>query len=438
MIKINPYPNELIYSVLARTKEQLGYIKNKTFMEEVLAFPRKNPSILFSDKYTNLQLKRMTTTIEENTLYNVFSSLLPNSDRKKAYTLLLNQDGNYYAYLHMPRKQPHFQYCPCCVQEHRNKYGETYWDKTWFIPNLTVCPIHHCYYQKLDLKPFNGYYLAEDMIDAETLHQEIPCVNEKLLHLTDTIYKTSQFIPFDSFNLKNILNKYLTNYKKGCILQIGQLFSDMYNYYDFDVEKESIHKIIMGKRWNFKDACYLLDFFNINLLEIDEKTSFSPTIEYNDNSDIYSKVAAELNVSADLVTNIANYLRKYSVSVKKGINYDRIDDNYLEKVRFTCEDLKSKKKRVTFRAIQIALNLPDQQLQKHLPRCRKVVEEYMLTNEQWRVEKVKNAIDYMQKNRIPFNITNLLKYAAMKKEYLIQTLPDLDEQRRSKIEKILN
>ena len=53
MIKINPYPNELIYSVLARTKEQLGYIKNKTFMEEVLAFPRKNPSILFSDKYTN-------------------------------------------------------------------------------------------------------------------------------------------------------------------------------------------------------------------------------------------------------------------------------------------------------------------------------------------------------------------------------------------------
>lgn len=423
MITVKPYKNELVYSIIARTKARLNYAKNKTFMEEVLCFPHKNPSVLFTDKYTPLQLQRfdpLATYIEENTLFGVFSSLIPLSDRKKAYSAILNQDGNFHSFLHLPRQQPKFAYCPLCAKEHRQLYGETFWDKTCFIPNLSVCPTHNCYLKFLDLKPFNGYYVADQLIPND--YSFIECTNNITLSLNHTILSVSLFKPDDDFILKNFLNLYLTNYKKGCIVQIGQLFEDMQNRYGNEFERESIHNIILGRRWNFKDTCYLLDFLGVKELK-----SVPPSIIESKDDDTYKLVAEELNVPLDLVTKIANSLRKYSVSTKKGINYEVLDTNYINMTRNVCENLKKEHKRITFHAVQTALNLPDQQLQKHLPKCRKIVEEYMLTNEQWRVEKLIYACEIMHDKNIPFTISNLIKFAAMKKDYLIQALNNLDD-----------
>lgn len=79
--------------------------KNKTFMNEVLAFPRKNPNVYFMDKYTDKELNILPDIdimLKENTLFGVFSALIPYEDRDKAYRLLLEQNGNYYRYLHLP------------------------------------------------------------------------------------------------------------------------------------------------------------------------------------------------------------------------------------------------------------------------------------------------------------------------------------------------
>ena len=245
-MKMKAYENELVYSIIARQRKIMGYSKNKTFMNEVLAFPRKNPNVYFMDKYTDRELNILpdiSIMLKENTLFGVFSALIPYEDREKAYHLLLKQNGDYYRYLHLPVGKPQFKYCPCCVEEQSEKY----WNRTWFLPNLSVCPIHHCYLHNLDLKPFNGYYVAEEVIPKSSTIEE--CTDEKLLSLTDTIYKTSLFIPDTNFKLKNFLNLALTSYKKGCIVQIGKLYEDMTTKYnEFNKYKKStLQDVILGR-----------------------------------------------------------------------------------------------------------------------------------------------------------------------------------------------
>lgn len=416
-MKMKAYENELVYSIIARQRKIMGYSKNKTFMNEVLAFPRKNPNVYFMDKYTDKELNRLPDIdimLKENTLFGVFSALIPYEDREKAYHLLLKQNGDYYRYLHLPVGKPQFKYCPCCVKEQSEKY----WNRTWFLPNLSVCPIHHCYLHSLDLKPFNGYYVAEEVIPKSSTIEE--CIDEKLLSLTDTIYKTSLFIPDTNFKLKNFLNLALTSYKKGCIVQIGKLYEDMTTKYkEFNKYKKStLQDVILGRKWNFEVTCYLLDFLDITL-NLEEKQSFSSSLLYKDNDEIYRKVASELNLSIETVIQVVNSLRKFSVSPRKSMNYESLDEKYLKIIKNTCEQFLLEKKRVTYRGIQLALELPDQQLQKHLPKCKAVVDEYIMTNEQWRVQKLKYAYEDMIEDNVPFTMSNLLKYAGMKKAYLL-------------------
>lgn len=426
-MKMKAYENELVYSIIARQRKIMGYSKNKTFMNEVLAFPRKNPNVYFMDKYTDKELNILpdiSIMLKENTLFGVFSALIPYEDREKAYHLLLKQNGDYYRYLHLPVGKPQFKYCPCCVKEQSEKY----WNRTWFLPNLSVCPIHHCYLHNLDLKPFNGYYVAEEVIPKSSTIEE--CTDEKLLSLTDTIYKTSLFIPDTNFKLKNFLNLALTSYKKGCIVQIGKLYKDMTTKYnEFNKYKKStLQDVILGRKWNFEVTCYLLDFLGITL-NIEEKQSFSSSLLYKDNDEIYRKVASELCLSTETVIQVVNSLRKFSVSPRKSINYESLDEKYLKIIKNTCEQFLLEKKRVTYRGIQLALELPDQQLQKHLPKCKAVVDEYIMTNEQWRVQKLKYAYEDMIEDTVPFTMSNLLKYAGMKKAYLLSAYQEFRKEK---------
>ena len=426
-MKMKAYENELVYSIIARQRKIMGYSKNKTFMNEVLAFPRKNPNVYFMDKYTDKELNILpdiSIMLKENTLFGVFSALIPYEDREKAYHLLLKQNGDYYRYLHLPVGKPQFKYCPCCVKEQSEKY----WNKTWFLPNLSVCPIHHCYLHNLDLKPFNGYYVAEEVIPKSSTIEE--CTDEKLLSLTDTIYKTSLFIPDTNFKLKNFLNLALTSYKKGCIVQIGKLYEDMTTKYnEFNKYKKStLQDVILGRKWNFEVTCYLLDFLDITL-NLEEKLCFSSSLLYKDNDEIYRKVASELNLSTETVIQVVNLLRKFSVSPRKSMNYESLDEKYLKIIKNTCEQFLLEKKRVTYRGIQLALELPDQQLQKHLPKCKAVVDEYIMTNEQWRVQKLKYAYEDMIEDNVPFTMSNVLRYAGMKKAYLLSAYQEIRKEK---------
>jgi hypothetical protein len=46
----------------------------------------------------------------------------------------------------LPRNESdsYLKYCPLCVNEDRENYGEAYWHRTHQIRNMKVCPKHNC------------------------------------------------------------------------------------------------------------------------------------------------------------------------------------------------------------------------------------------------------------------------------------------------------
>lgn len=437
MIKVKPYPNELIYSIIARTQDRLQYANKATFMREILIIPKTIPSILFTNKYTDLQLQRLDPLekyIHEHTLFDTFATTIPKSDRDMAYQLILNQDSSFSSFLHLPRPKVQFTYCPLCAKEHRQLYGETYWDKTCFIPNLTICPIHKCYLTVLDLKKYSGYYLANDIIP---LDEKISiCTDKSLLSLSDTIINTSHFVPDNNFILKNFLNYHLTNYKKGCILQIGQLIDDMQKFFQNQIfEREAIHNVILGRRWNFQDVCLLLNFLQVNISNEYEDL----TIVKTDDTEIYQLVADEIGVSLEIVMKVSDSLRKYTISTSRTkVDYNSLDEKYLEKVRLVCENFLNCHQRVTYSAVRKALGLPEQQLEKHLPKCRAIVDEYRQTNDEWRVTKLLYVCDEIKENG--FTITELISRTGIQKSLLKRTVDMLEDdcEYKKRLKELLN
>ena len=53
----------------------------------------------------------------------------------------------------LPRAEcdTYLKYCPLCVQEDRDKYGEAYWHRKHQIRNMLVCPKHHSYLEESDV-----------------------------------------------------------------------------------------------------------------------------------------------------------------------------------------------------------------------------------------------------------------------------------------------
>ena len=52
-----------------------------------------------------------------------------------------------------------------------------------------------------------------------------------------------------------------------------------------------------------------------------------------------------------------------------------------------------------------------------------------MTNEQWRVQKLKYAHEDMIEDNVPFTMSNLLKYAGMKKAYLLSAYQEIRKEK---------
>ena len=93
--------------------------------------------------------KDWKTVIKEHTIYNYMTSFLPADQKKKALECLAQGDDKYRKIIPpFPKYEGttnHIKYCPICVKEDREKYGEAYWHREWMIPEIRACYKHHCY-----------------------------------------------------------------------------------------------------------------------------------------------------------------------------------------------------------------------------------------------------------------------------------------------------
>ena len=148
------YPDELVYSLLSRYYSKSGYsayifaaedlYKNKLIKPDIeFLNPLKKEAIDIITQNTS-----MGSVIKDHTMFPYYGRFIKQERRLKAYETLLNMNGSVYNLLAIPtnknNQKRYLRYCPYCVEEDREKYGETYWHRKHQIPAINICPIHFC------------------------------------------------------------------------------------------------------------------------------------------------------------------------------------------------------------------------------------------------------------------------------------------------------
>lgn len=147
-----PYPDELIYSVIARYAIHNGILSPKYLTEEL--FNNRNltptydlPSHLdrlasyLPDHYDAL------TLINQHTLLPIYQPFQPDTVMRYAVHVL---QGEQYQSLHTKlgknasriKSVNFFRFCPHCWQEQMEQYGEVYWKRSWQITGYEYCIKH--------------------------------------------------------------------------------------------------------------------------------------------------------------------------------------------------------------------------------------------------------------------------------------------------------
>lgn len=147
-----PYPDELIYSVIARYAIHNGILSPKYLTEEL--FNNRNltptydlPSYInklasyLPDCYDAIHL------INQHTLLPIYQPFQP--DTVMRYAVHVLQDEQYKS-LHTKlgknasriKSVNFFRFCPHCWQEQMEQYGEVYWKRSWQITGYEYCIKH--------------------------------------------------------------------------------------------------------------------------------------------------------------------------------------------------------------------------------------------------------------------------------------------------------
>ena len=148
-----PYPDELLYSILARARVQFCEVSPKRLIDLAMdtrtAISTINfPSRLNALSVTNsLTLRSSEQLTYNNTLFPLYAPFMPEDRRVQCLELL---KGKSYGAVHLRSgyacsripKLHHLRCCPKCYSEQLNTLGEPYWMRVHQISGVEYCLVH--------------------------------------------------------------------------------------------------------------------------------------------------------------------------------------------------------------------------------------------------------------------------------------------------------
>lgn len=149
-----PYPDEILYSVLARYSVRSGNISDIHVIEDLYSTRNIIASVELPCKMDalikNLPVNSPYTAeclIDNHTLFPYYTAFLPNERANevisamrygrgsKPYTMMGISSG-------FIKLNDYLRFCPECFKEDLQLYGETYWHRLHQITGVFICPKH--------------------------------------------------------------------------------------------------------------------------------------------------------------------------------------------------------------------------------------------------------------------------------------------------------
>ena len=325
------YPDELVYSWLARYHARTGHYSYQQTAKHLLDKKANIVSKKFLNEYSNEFFNIIKKNIPIKKLvinHSMLSAYIKFLPKDKRNNLIESYENN----LRYKESSIGFKtrsngismrYCSICVKEDREKYGETYWHREHQFVGINVCTKHKCYLidSKMSVKSIDKseFYTAEYVIgqhdDAEISNNKFEIKFAK--YFTEVINTESN----NDSNIVEYLNTILLNSKyraNGCLLKdFNKLYDDYYELCkkintNIISSQPSLREILKGKCRTL-DICILGMLLNISPYDLVNRVL--PSTNKKDINDqviflrdvkkmSYDRIAKELNASKRTVERI--------------------------------------------------------------------------------------------------------------------------------------
>ena len=462
------YPDELMYSQLARYYAKSGYTSYIFAAEDLYEKRTVKPDIEFVNPLTKNAFNVITRTaaweyiIQNHTMFPYYARFLPIERRQKAYNSLLEVKGNIHNLLAIPKnnngEMRYLRYCPICTQEDREKYGETYWHRIHQMIDVNVCPIHSCYLVNSDVaissRASPNLITAEEKALCEKVQKSKNEIELEVAKFVMDVFESDVDMDND-ISIGDFLHSQMADTKyrsvRGEQRNMELLCIDFQNKFKtLDCNfKESwqLQKVLNGYRTNTYEVCLIAMLLNITpetlvnmkLPEKSQEQLFDEKVRELHNQGLkYPEIAMRLNASYNVVKPVGEGLYgKYSCKsnepeIKRieGNKWMQIDRDTLPLVIGAIEQLKGNKearpKKITISSIEKFLKLPCKRIYL-LPVCKAEIEKHMETQEQYWAREVIWAVRKIKSDNLQVNRTAIQRLTNMRKENLQACIPYISD-----------
>ncbi|XWK89101.1 MAG: TnsD family Tn7-like transposition protein [Phormidium sp.] len=251
----DPYPDELLYSVLARFQERVHYPSRESLVGELFGTKKAFATIDLPSHLCRLiaslppgHLYTVDGFINNHTLLPFYS---PFCTKERITAIRENMgDGKKLGFhyrigivssrISLPTS---LKFCPLCAREDIEQFGEYYWHRLHQVPGVEVCPIHAIFLENSSALTRNRTNNQEfisagqviQLISPRPLNLSNPChlILSEIAH--DVVWLLNQRI--ETNNLESFRSYYLYLLGKGGLLndnatvRVEPFLSAFGNYY---------------------------------------------------------------------------------------------------------------------------------------------------------------------------------------------------------------
>lgn len=145
-----PYPDETVYSLLARYQVHAGSVVGEHTWKEL--FQRRRLTMRMDlpahlsiiAEWAGMDAQEL---LQKHTLFPFYAAFMSEARRKSLADEMIHESGNKILYMsgHMAGRfstHQNFRFCSLCAEKDRVLFGEAYWHRIHQIPGVAVCPIH--------------------------------------------------------------------------------------------------------------------------------------------------------------------------------------------------------------------------------------------------------------------------------------------------------
>lgn len=420
------YPDELVYSWFCRYYIYSGCYTHRMAMQDLYCKRSDNLSKEFIGNL-NPEAKKMIEgsyplegLVLNHTMYPQYARFLSLERKKKAlYHLGKDHIDTHHLFCILPRNEgeQHLKFCPLCVKEDRETYGETYWHRKHQIRNMMVCPKHRC-------KLVNSNVLAKSEQSYIFYPAEI-CLSksEAVMEENQSVILFSSYLEevFDApvdlgkdISVQAVLHngisrtKYLkpsgrSRYTKQLAEDLKQFYQEMGLHSISTIHQ--IQKILLQEQDDFSVVCQMAFFLGMKPEEL-TKSSLTEEQICREQDTHYMKGVTAIDWE-QLDKETVPTLERLAKSIYEGTSSEH-----------------SRPERVSERAVCRELNLTEYQL-KNMPKCQEILGKYAESYPESWARKIIWAYRNLKELGEPFFWTDIRNISGVKKRHFEEVEPYL-------------